>query len=238
MLRPQLLTSLSTYSKATLRADFFAGITVAMVALPLSLAIAIASGATPAQGLITAIIAGFLISALGGSTVQIGGPTGAFIVVVAGVIAQHGYDGLVLATAMAGVILLIAGWLRAGSLIAHVPEAVVNGFTIGIAVLIAASQIKDLMGLSLASEPAELLHKIPALWAARDTFSIAAFGVGLATMVLIVLFRRAAPRLPGLIVALALTSGAAVVLSLPVETIAARFGALPRSLPLPAWPDL
>ncbi len=238
MLRPQLLTSLSTYSKATLRADFFAGITVAMVALPLSLAIAIASGATPAQGLITAIVAGFLISALGGSTVQIGGPTGAFIVVVAGVIAQHGYDGLVLATAMAGVILLVAGWLRAGSLIAHVPEAVVNGFTIGIAVLIAASQIKDLLGLSLANEPAELLHKIPALWSARDTFSIAAFGVGIATMMLIVLFRRAAPRLPGLIVALALTSGTAVLLSLPVETIEARFGALPRSLPLPAMPDL
>lgn len=238
MLRPQLLTSLSTYSKATLRADFFAGITVAMVALPLSLAIAIASGATPAQGLITAIVAGFLISALGGSTVQIGGPTGAFIVVVAGVIAQHGYDGLVLATAMAGGILLVAGWLRAGSLIAHVPEAVVNGFTIGIAVLIAASQIKDLLGLSLANEPAELLHKIPALWSVRDTFSIAAFGVGLATMVLIVLFRRAAPRLPGLIVALALTSGAAALLSLPVETIEARFGALPRSLPLPAMPEL
>ncbi|MDX5382785.1 MAG: SulP family inorganic anion transporter [Rhodobacterales bacterium] len=238
MLRPQLLTSLSTYSKATLGADFFAGITVAMVALPLSLAIAIASGATPAQGLITAIVAGFLISALGGSTVQIGGPTGAFIVVVAGVIAQHGYDGLVLATAMAGVILLVAGWLRAGSLIAHVPEAVVNGFTIGIAVLIAASQIKDLLGLSLANEPAELLHKIPALWSARDTFSIAAFGVGIATMMLIVLFRRAAPRLPGLIVALALTSGTAVLLSLPVETIEARFGALPRSLPLPAMPDL
>ena len=238
MLRPQLLTSLSTYSKATLGADFFAGITVAMVALPLSLAIAIASGATPAQGLITAIVAGFLISALGGSTVQIGGPTGAFIVVVAGVIAQHGYDGLVLATAMAGVILLVAGWLRAGSLIAHVPEAVVNGFTIGIAVLIAASQIKDLLGLSLANEPAELLHKIPALWSARDTFSIAAFGVGVATMMLIVVFRRAAPRLPGLIVALALTSGTAVLLSLPVETIEARFGALPRSLPLPAMPDL
>lgn len=238
MLRPQLLTSLSTYSKATLGADFFAGITVAMVALPLSLAIAIASGATPAQGLITAIVAGFLISALGGSTVQIGGPTGAFIVVVAGVIAQHGYDGLVLATAMAGVILLVAGWLRAGSLIAHVPEAVVNGFTIGIAVLIAASQIKDLLGLSLANEPAELLHKIPALWSARDTFSIAAFGVGVATMMLIVVFRRAAPRLPGLVVALALTSGTAVLLSLPVETIEARFGALPRSLPLPAMPDL
>jgi sulfate permease, SulP family len=114
----------------------------------------------------------------------------------------------------------------------------VNGFTIGIAVLIAASQIKDLLGLSLANEPAELLHKIPALWSVRDTFSIAAFGVGLATMVLIVLFRRAAPRLPGLIVALALTSGAAALLSLPVETIEARFGALPRSLPLPAMPEL
>ena len=238
MLRPQLLTSLSTYSAATFRADLFAGITVAMVALPLSLAIAIASGATPAQGLITAIVAGFIISALGGSTVQIGGPTGAFIVVVAGVIAQHGYDGLVLATAMAGVILLVAGWLRAGSLIAHVPESVVNGFTIGIAVLIAASQIKDLMGLSMAHEPAELLHKLPAIWAARDTFSPAALGVGLATMVLIVMFRRAAPRLPGLIVALALTSGVAAMLSLPVETIAARFGDLPRSLPLPALPAI
>ncbi|MGR3506306.1 MAG: SulP family inorganic anion transporter [Paracoccaceae bacterium] len=238
MLRPQLLTSLRTYSPAVFRADLFAGITVAMVALPLSLAIAIASGATPAQGLVTAIIAGFIISALGGSTVQIGGPTGAFIVVVAGVIAQHGYDGLILATAMAGVILLVAGWLRAGSLIAHVPEAVVNGFTIGIAVLIAASQLKDLLGLSVLNEPAELLHKFPALWAARDTFSLSAFAIGFATMVLIILFRRAAPRLPGLIVAMAITSGAAVLLSLPVETIEARFGALPDTLPLPALPEL
>lgn len=238
MLRPQLLTSLKGYSPALFRADLFAGITVAMVALPLSLAIAIASGATPAQGLVTAVVAGFMISALGGSTVQIGGPTGAFIVVVAGIIAQHGYDGLLLATAMAGVILLVAGWLRAGSLIAYVPEAVVNGFTIGIAVLIAASQFKDLLGLSLANEPAALIQKIPALWAARDTFSLAAFGIGLATMILIVVFRRAAPRLPGLIVALALTSAAAVLLGLPVETIAARFGALPSTLPWPAMPDI
>lgn len=238
MLRPQLLTSLSTYSAATFRADLFAGITVAMVALPLSLAIAIASGATPAQGLITAIVAGFIISALGGSTVQIGGPTGAFIVVVAGVIAQHGYDGLLLATAMAGVILLVAGWLRAGSLIAYVPESVVNGFTIGIAVLIAASQLKDLFGLSLDDEPAALLHKVPALWEARDTFTLAAFGVGLATMVLIIVFRRTAPRLPGLIVALALTSGVAVLLALPVETIEARFGALPTTLPWPSLPEV
>lgn len=238
MLRPQLLTSLQGYSLALFRADLFAGITVAMVALPLSLAIAIASGATPAQGLVTAITAGFVISALGGSTVQIGGPTGAFIVVVAGVIAQHGYDGLLLATAMAGVILLVAGWLRAGSLIAHVPEAVVNGFTIGIAVLIAASQLKDLLGLTLEQEPADLITKIPALWDVRDTFSLAALTIGLATMVLIILFRRAAPRLPGLIVALALTSGAAVLLGLPVETIAARFGDLPSTLPMPALPEI
>lgn len=238
MLRPQLLTSLQGYSLPLFRADLFAGVTVAMVALPLSLAIAIASGATPAQGLVTAIIAGFVISALGGSTVQIGGPTGAFIIVVAGVITQHGYDGLVLATAMAGVILLVAGWLRAGSLVAHIPEAVVNGFTLGIAVLIAASQLKDFFGMALPNEPAEILHKIPALWAARDTFSVSAFALGLATIVLIVLLRRAAPRLPGLILALGLISGAAVMLGLPVETVAGRFGPLPASLPLPTMPDV
>ena len=127
-----------------------AGITVAMVALPLSLAIAIASGADPATGLVTAIIGGFLISLLGGSRVQIGGPTGAFIVVVYAVIAEFGHDGLILATLMAGGILLIAGWLRAGNLVRHVPEAVIDGFTIGIAIIIAASQIKDLLGLEMA----------------------------------------------------------------------------------------
>ena len=137
-MNPKLLTTMQGYSGSQLRADIAAGITVAMVAIPLSLAIAIASGTDPGKGLITAIIGGFLISLLGGSRVQIGGPTGAFIVVVYGVIAQHGYDGLVLATLMAGAILLLAGWLRAGNLIAYVPEAVVNGFTIGIAIIIAA----------------------------------------------------------------------------------------------------
>ena len=141
-MKPKLLSTLPGYKPAQFAADAFAGLTVAMVALPLSIAIAIASGADPATGLVTAIVAGFLISLLGGSRVQIGGPTGAFIVVVYSVIAQHGYDGLVLATLMAGVILVVAGLLRAGNLIAYVPEAVVNGFTIGIAIIIADQVLK------------------------------------------------------------------------------------------------
>nr|WP_225908074.1 SulP family inorganic anion transporter [Hyphomonas sediminis] len=219
-------------------ADAFAGVTVAMVALPLSLAIAIASGADPGAGLVTAIVAGFLISALGGSRVQVGGPTGAFIVVVYGVIAHHGYDGLVLATLMAGAILLVAGFLRAGNLIQFIPEAVVNGFTMGIAIIIAASQLKDLFGLQVDHLPADFLHKLPALWEGRASFSLAAFGIGLSTLLFIVLFRRLAPRWPGLIVAVGITSATVALLHLPVETIADRFGALPSSLPAPAFPDV
>ncbi|MCB1340121.1 MAG: SulP family inorganic anion transporter [Pseudooceanicola sp.] len=237
-MRPQILSTLPTYDTRQLSADVLAGISVAMVALPLSLAIAIASGADPGKGLVTAIVAGLLISLLGGSKVQIGGPTGAFIVVVFGVIAAHGYDGLVLATLMAGAILLIAGWLRAGNLIGYVPEAVVSGFTIGIAVIIATSQVKDLFGLTTASLPADFLEKLPALWDARATLNPAALGIGLATMVLIVLFRRLAPRLPGLIVAVGLTSAAVAIFELPVDTIQSRFGNLPATLPMPALPPL
>ncbi len=236
-MKPKILTTLTTYSWSLLLRDTLAGITVAMVALPLSLAIAIASGAGPEKGLVTAIVAGFLISLLGGSRVQIGGPTGAFIVVVFGVIMEHGYDGLVLATLMAGLILLVAAYFRAGNLIRLIPEPVINGFTIGIAVIIATSQIKDLGGLQLAHVPAEFLEKTTALWAARDTLSPAATAIGLASMVLIVVFRRLAPRLPGLIVAVALTSAIVAVAGLPVETIHSRFGALPNTLPVPQVPD-
>ncbi|HRK69909.1 MAG TPA: SulP family inorganic anion transporter, partial [Hyphomonas sp.] len=237
-MKPKILTTLKTYSWKDFRADAFAGVTVAMVALPLSLAIAIASGADPAKGIVTAIVAGFLISLLGGSRVQIGGPTGAFIVVVYGVIAHHGYDGLVLATLMAGVILLIAGFFRAGNLIQFIPEAVVNGFTIGIAVIIAVSQLKDLFGLEIASLPADFLHKLPALWQARETLNIPALGIGLMTIMLIVLFRKLAPRWPGLIVAVGLTSAIAALMQLPVETITSRFGALPDHLPMPSFPNV
>ncbi|WP_095587998.1 SulP family inorganic anion transporter [Actibacterium ureilyticum] len=234
---PKILTTLKTYDRSQFAADLIAGITVAMVALPLSLAIAIASGADPAQGLVTAIVAGFVISALGGSRVQIGGPTGAFIVVVFGVIAEHGYDGLVLATLMAGVILIAAGLFRVGNLIAFVPEAVVNGFTIGIAAIIATSQLKDLLGLQ-ADMPAEFFGKIHAIWANQGEIVPQSLGVGLLTGGLIIVLRRLFPRWPRLIVAVAVGSAAVALLNLPVDTIAARFGALPSRLPMPRVPAM
>lgn len=237
-MKPKILTTIQTYSGQLFLADLFAGVTVALVAIPLSLAIAIASGADPATGLVTAIVAGLLISALGGSRVQIGGPTGAFIVVVFGVIAVHGYDGLVLATFMAGIILILAGLMRAGNLISFVPEAVVNGFTIGIAIIIAASQLKDLFGLTTPDLPAEFISKLETLWAARGTLNWASVGIGAATMALIVGLRRIAPKFPGLIVAVGLSSAAVVVFHLPVDTIGSRFGALPSQLPMPKLPVL
>ncbi len=237
-MKPKLLSTLPTYTSALFRADLIAGVTVAMVALPLSLAIAIASGADPATGLTTAVVAGFIISLLGGSRVQIGGPTGAFIVVVFGVIAEHGYDGLVLATLMAGVILLIAGYFKFGSLVRHIPEAVIDGFTIGIAIIIATSQLKDLFGLTAETLPADFFEKIEALWAARATVNPAALSVGLIAMILIIALRRAAPRYPGLILALAVCSAAVAFLSMPVDTLYSRFGALPDRLPLPRIPTI
>ncbi|MFC5583796.1 SulP family inorganic anion transporter [Nitratireductor kimnyeongensis] len=238
MRRPKILTTLRTYNRSLFLSDLIAGVTVAMVALPLSLAIAIASGAGPEKGLVTAIVAGFLISLFGGSRVQIGGPTGAFIVVVFGVIAQHGYDGLVIATFMAGVILLIAGYFRAGRLISYIPEAVVNGFTIGIAIVIATSQLPDFLGLTVAQVPADFFEKIPVLWDARASFNAIALGTALLTILLIVGLRRIAPRFPGLIVAVGMASLLVIVATLQVDTLGSRFGALPSSLPWPTMPDV
>ncbi len=237
-MKPKILTTLTTYDRNQFTSDLIAGVTVAMVALPLSLAIAIASGAGPEKGLVTAIVGGFLISFFGGSRVQIGGPTGAFIVVVFGVITEYGYDGLVLATLMAGIIMLIAGFLRAGNLVAFVPEPVINGFTIGIGIIIAASQFKDLLGLSIAQVPAEFVAKVEALWAARDTLNVFAFGTGLITMILIIALRRLAPKFPGLIIAVGLTSAIVALVALPVDTIFSQFGALPSTLPYPTFPDI
>ena len=237
-MKPKLLSTLPGYSAGLFAADAFAGVTVALVAIPLSIAIAIGSGANPATGLITAIVAGFVISALGGSRVQIGGPTGAFIVVVYGVIARHGYDGLVLATLMAGAILILAGVLRAGNLVDYVPEPVVNGFTIGIAVIIGGSQLKDFLGLTTTRLPADFVPKMAMLWAARASLNPAALGLGLATLVLIVALRRWFPRWPGLIVGIAAASAAAALLQLPVDTIGSRYGALPASVPVPTLPQI
>src|SRR3982751_6419257 len=187
-----MLTTIHGYSWRLFLSDGLAGITVALVALPLSIAIAIASGATPKAGLVTAIIGGFLISLLGGSKVQIGGAAGGFIVVVADVIARFGFDGLLLATFLAGIILVLAALVRAGRFIALVPEPVIEGFTVGIALIIAVSQLKDLLGLS-ATVPANLVHGLPALWAARDQLNLIALGLGVVSIIGIILLRHRVP---------------------------------------------
>jgi len=236
-MKPKLLTTLKDYSWRLLAGDAVAGVTVALVALPLSIAIAIASGATPKAGLVTAIIGGFLISLLGGSRVQIGGPTGAFIVVVAGVIADFGYDGLLLATLLAGIILIVGGLVGAGRFIALVPEPVIEGFTVGIALIIAVSQLKDLLGLS-ANVPADLVHGLPALWAARGGINLSALAVGLVAIAGIALLRRLVPWFPGSLLVIAAASAAVALVPLPVDTIFSRFGALPSGLPPPIIPHL
>lgn len=237
-MKPKLLTTIKTYSARLFFADAAAGATVALVALPLSIAIAIASGAPPAAGLITAIIGGFLISALGGSRVQIGGPTGAFIVVVYETIQQYGFSGLLLASLMAGIILVIAGLLRAGRFIALVPEAVIEGFTIGIALIIAVSQLKDLLGLPLASVPADLIRGGPVLWGARGSINPAALAIGVVCIAAIAGLRRWMPRLPGSILAIAAASVLVAVFAWPVESIQSRFGALPTGLPAASLPPV
>src|SRR5690242_13908307 len=203
------------YSWRLLSGDLVAGVTVALVALPLSIAIAIASGATPRAGLVTAIIGGFPISLLGGSRVQIGGPTGAFIVVVAGVIQQYGVDGLLLATLLAGVILVAAGLVRAGRFVALVPEAVIEGFTVGIALIIAVSQLKALLGLSAVHVPADLVHGLPALWSARGDITVTAVIVGMLSIAGIALLRHQLPWFPGSIVVIACASVAVALLPIP-----------------------
>jgi len=236
--KPKILTTLADYTPRQFGSDALAGLTVALVALPLSIAIAIASGAPPAAGLITAVVAGFLISALGGSRVQIGGPTGAFIVVVYGIIHDHGYDGLMVATLMAGAILLMAGLLRAGRLIRYVPETVIEGFTIGIAVVIAVSQIKDLAGMAGAAPPADFLPKVEALWAMRHSIEPAALAMGIACVAAILLLRRAMPKIPWLVVVVVLASATAAAALPTVETVASRYGALPDGLPTPHLPRM
>lgn len=236
-MKPKLLTTLRDYSWRLFMGDALAGVTVALVALPLSIAIAIASGADPRAGLVTAIVAGFLISLLGGSRVQIGGPTGAFIVVVYGVIAQYGFDGLLLATLMAGVILVIGAVVGAGRLIALVPEPVIEGFTIGIAVIIAVSQLKDLLGLS-TTVPADLVEALPALWMDRGAISPTALAVGMFSIVGIALLRRLAPWFPGSLLVIGAASAAVALLGLPVDTIYQRFGSLPAGLPMPSIPNV
>ena len=236
---PKLVTAFREgYGGAELRADAIAGLTVAIVALPLAMALGIASGASPRDGLVTAIIGGFLISALGGSRVQIGGPTGAFVVIVAGVIAAHGFDGLILATLMAGVILIVAGYVGVGRLMRYVPMPVVTGFTAGIAVIIASSQVGDLLGLRAGTVPAEFIDKWGAYGRALSTINWAALGLGSATLALILVLRRFAPRVPSFLIAIGGATAAAALLNLPVDTVGDRFPSMPTGLPVPHAPKL
>ena len=227
---PKLVTVLREgYDLRKFQADALSGLTVAIVALPLSMAIAIASGVTPDRGLYTAIVAGFLISALGGSRFQIGGPAGAFIVLVAATVDRHGYDGLALATMMAGLILMAIGFLRLGTYIKYIPHPVTIGFTAGIAVIIFASQLRELLGLTLpGKEPGPLIPKLAAFWQAIGTVNPAAVGVAAVTIGVILGLRRYRPSWPGFLIAVALAAVLTAVFQLPVETIGSRFGGMPR----------
>jgi len=236
---PKLVTSLREgYTPARLRADLLAGLTVAIIALPLSMALGIASGASPDKGLVTAIIAGFVISAVGGSRVQVGGPTGAFVVVIAGVIARHGYDGLLAATLMAGVIMIVAGYSGVGRLMRYVPMPVVTGFTAGIAVIIASGEVGDFLGLRAGHVPAEFIGKWATYFGAMGTASLATVAIGLGTLALILGLRRINPRLPGYLIAIVVAGLAVALLHLPVETVGHRFPSMPTSLPAPHLPAL
>jgi SulP family sulfate permease len=237
---PKLVTILKQgYGFSDLRADILAGLTVAIVALPLSMAIAIASGTTPDRGLYTAIVGGFLVSALGGSRFQIGGPAGAFIVLVAATVARHGIDGLILATLIAGAILVTVGYLRLGTYIKFIPYPVTVGFTAGIAVIIFASQLHDLLGLTLPGrEPGELIPKVAALWQAMPTLNPTSLAIAIGSIAVIQGLKWFRPAWPGMIIAVGVAALATSVLALPVETIGSRFGGIPRTLPIPALPDL
>ncbi|KPF50811.1 sulfate transporter [beta proteobacterium AAP121] len=248
--RPRLLDALKGYNRQRFATDAGAGLTVGIVALPLALAFGIASGVKPEQGLITAIVAGFLISALGGSQVQIGGPAGAFIVIVYGIIERYGFTNLLISTALAGMLMFVLGWFKLGALIRYIPVSIVIGFTNGIAVLIALSQLRDLLGLNIEKMPGEFFAQIGALHANLDSVNPHALGIGLACVAGLALWPRLfkpspllpagalgyrplrfAARMPAPIVALVTLTALVWWLKLPVETIGSRFGELPRGLP-------
>jgi SulP family sulfate permease len=254
--RPRLLEALKGYDRQALAADIGAGITVGVIALPLAMAFAIASGLKPEAGLFTAIIGGFLISALGGSRVQIGGPAGAFIVIVYGIVQQHGLGNLLVSTAMAGVLLFVMGLTRLGSLIRYIPVGIVIGFTNGIAVLIGLSQVKDLLGLRIEKMPADFFGATRAIAGAIDTVSLPTLALGLVSLLVLVLWgmlgrylpsmvrpvqvpgRRLLTRLPSTLLVLVAATAATAAFGLPVETIRDRFGGIPSALPSVVLPDL
>lgn len=236
VLKPKLLTSLQNYSKDLFLSDVTAGVIVGIVALPLAIAFAIASGVSPDKGLVTAVVAGFLISALGGSRVQIGGPTGAFVVIVYGIVQKYGVDGLCFATILAGIILLVIGFAGFGAAIKYIPYPVIVGFTSGIAVVIFSSQMNDFWGFALESVPADFLEKWKLYLTHAASLNWYSVGIALSTILLIGFWPKISRKVPGSVIALFVCSFAVYWFNFPVETIGSRFGHLPASLPMPRLP--
>ena len=235
---PKSVQALRNYNRSLLLADTISGVTVGLVALPLAMAFAIASGLTPQSGIYCAIVTGFLISALGGSRCQVGGPTGAFVVVVAGIVAKHGVDGLFMCTMMAGVLLAVLGATGLGTAVKFIPRPVVVGFTNGIAVLIASTQIRDFLGLRVDNLPGDFTGRMRELAAHLSTVNAAALVMATAAVVTIVLTRRFVPRISGSVIVLFVGTALAYALHLPVDTVASRFGAIPSGPPHFAIPAL
>ncbi len=236
MFEPKLLTTLKNYSREDFLPDLMAGVLVGVVALPLAIAFAIASGVSPEKGLITAVVAGFLISIFGGSRVQIGGPTGAFVVIVYGIVHRYGVDGLIIATLMAGVLLIVMGLAGFGTIIKYVPHPVVVGFTSGIAVIIFSSQIKDFLGLQMGDVPPDFIQKWITFSGHLHSFNPYAFFIALGTVVTIALWPKISRKIPGSVIALILSTLLVKMFHWPVETIGSRFGDLPTGFPSPSLP--
>ncbi|MHB0949881.1 MAG: SulP family inorganic anion transporter, partial [Gemmatimonadaceae bacterium] len=239
MLVPKLVTTLRAgYTRQQFTRDLSAGVIVGIVALPLAIAFAIASGVTPQAGLYTAIVAGFLVSALGGSRVQIGGPTGAFVVIVYGIVQKYGVDGLTIATIMAGIFLVALGLAKLGGAIKFIPYSVTIGFTSGIAVIIFSSQVKDLLGLRMGAVPAEFVEKWEAFFSHLGNVNPYAIGVSAITLLILIGWPKISRRLPAPFVALIATTVLVQLAGWPVETIGSRFGAIDASLPAPQFPHV
>ncbi len=238
MFIPKLITTLKGYTGKQFGADLSAGVVVGIVALPLAIAFAIASGVSPEKGIFTAIIAGFIISALGGSRVQIGGPTGAFIVIVYGIVQKYGVDGLTIATILAGIMLIIMGVLRMGSIIKFIPYPLIVGFTSGIALIIFSSQVKDFMGLKMDNVPADFIEKWTAYFTHMNFVNIYAIILTILTILITIYFSKITHRIPGSLIAILLATVAVSYFKLPVETIGSRFGSIPSTLPAPHFPSL
>ena len=235
---PKTFTTLRGYTRAQLFADLQAGVVVGIVAIPLAIAFAIASGVSPERGLVTAAVAGFLVSLLGGSRVQIGGPTGAFVVIVYGIVTRYGLDGLTIVTILAGLILIVFGLARFGGAIKFIPYPVVTGFTSGIAVIIFSSQVKDLLGLKMGAIPADFLAKWEAYAAHLGSASLPAIGVAIGSLAILLIWPKISRKVPGPIVAILVASAAVAALGLPVETIGTRFGEIHASIPAPTLPAI